>query len=90
MAMDEMSKKMTEDLTGKPYESGDLGIELDKRVKSSVASFAGKDEYEPGDLSRYDSLCLAFTLSLCCFVDFSPLLLHAYPLFVCLNAPPKL
>ena len=67
MAMDEMSKKMTEDLTGKPYEPGDLGIELDKRVKSSVASFAGKDEYEPGDLTRYDSLFLDFTLSLCLF-----------------------
>ena len=67
MAMDEMSKKMTEDLTGKPYEPGDLGIELDKRVKSSVASFAGKDEYELGDLTRYDSLFLDFTLSLCLF-----------------------
>ena len=52
MAMDEASKQMTEELTGKPYEAGDLSIELDNRVKTAVAQFAGKDEYEPGDLSR--------------------------------------
>ena len=49
--MDEMSKRFTEDLTGKPYEAGDLSIEIDKRVKSSVAAFCGKDEYEFGGTS---------------------------------------
>ena len=34
------------------YEFGDLSIELDKRVKNSVAQFCGKDTYSPGDLSR--------------------------------------
>lgn len=43
---------MTEELTGKPYEAGDLSIELDKRVKSTVADFCGKDAYEFGDLSK--------------------------------------
>jgi hypothetical protein len=52
LAMDELSKTYTEELTGKPYEAGDLSIELDKRVKSRVAEFCGKDEYEFGDLSR--------------------------------------
>ena len=52
LAMDEMAKKMTEDLTGKEYEAGDLSIELDKRVKGAVAQWSGKDEYEFGDLSR--------------------------------------
>lgn len=51
-AMDEMAKNMTENLTGKPYESGDLSIELDKRIKKAVAGFCGKDEYKFGDLSR--------------------------------------
>ena len=51
-AMDEMSKNFTETLTGKPYEPGDLSIELDKRIKSAVADFCGKDEYEFGDLSK--------------------------------------
>ena len=50
-AMDEMSKSMTEELTGKPYEAGDLSIEIDRRVKSAVADFCGKDEYAFGDLS---------------------------------------
>lgn len=52
MAMDEASKKMTEELTGKPYEAGDLSIELDKRIKAAVANFAGKEDYEPGDLTK--------------------------------------
>ena len=51
LAMDEMSKSMTEDLTGKPYEAGDLSKEIDTRVKSAVADFCGKDAYEFGDLS---------------------------------------
>jgi hypothetical protein len=53
MAMDEMSKSMTEELTGKPYEAGDLSIELDKRIKESVADFCGKDEYEVGGESYW-------------------------------------
>eukprot|EP00980_Cylindrotheca_fusiformis_P010827 scaffold2447_cov110-Cylindrotheca_fusiformis.AAC.9 len=52
MAMDEMSKSLTEDLTGKPYEAGDLSIELDRRVKATVAQFCGKEEYEFGDLTK--------------------------------------
>lgn len=52
LAMDEMSKRMTEELTGKPYETGDLSKEIDARVKSAVAHFCGKDEYEVGDLSK--------------------------------------
>lgn len=51
MAMDEMSKKMTEDLTGKSYEAGDLSKEIDRRVKVAAATFTGKDDYEFGDLS---------------------------------------
>ena len=43
---------MTEELTGKPYEAGDLSIELDKRVKSTVADYCGKEAYEFGDLSK--------------------------------------
>jgi hypothetical protein len=49
--MDEASKSFTEELTGKPYEPGDLSVELDTRVKGAVAEFCGKDEYEAGDLS---------------------------------------
>ena len=52
LAMDEMSKSMTEELTGKPYEFGDLSKEIDRRVKDSVAKFCGKEEYEMGDLTR--------------------------------------
>jgi len=51
LAMDEASKKMTEELTGKPYEAGDLGIELDKRVKSAVAGYCGTEEYVFGSLT---------------------------------------
>ena len=51
-AMDEMAKDMTEEMTGKPYEVGDLSVEIDKRVKGAVSEWSGKDEYEPGDLSR--------------------------------------
>ena len=43
---------MTEEMTGKPYEAGDLSVELDKRAKSAVAKFCGKDSYEFGDLSK--------------------------------------
>lgn len=42
--MDEFSKNMTEELTGRPYQAGDLSLEIDKRVKESVAGFCGKDE----------------------------------------------
>lgn len=52
ITLDEMSKIMTEQLTGKPYEVGDLSREIDRRVKKSVASYVGKDEYEAGDLTR--------------------------------------
>jgi hypothetical protein len=52
LAMDATAKELTEGLTGKPYQAGDLSVELDKRVKSAVADFCGKDEYEFGDLSR--------------------------------------
>jgi hypothetical protein len=44
---------MTCELTGKDeYETGDLSIAVDKRVKEKVAEFCGKDSYEVGDLSR--------------------------------------
>lgn len=43
---------MTEELTGKPYEPGDLTKEIDTRVKSTVASYCGKESYEFGDLSK--------------------------------------
>jgi hypothetical protein len=52
LAADEISKNFTEKLTGKPYQAGDLSVELDKRVKAKVAEFCGKDKYEFGDLSR--------------------------------------
>jgi hypothetical protein len=52
LAMDKLSKEMTESLTGKPYETGDLSIELDKRIKGAVAKFCGKEEYEFGDLTK--------------------------------------
>jgi uncharacterized protein YdeI (BOF family) len=52
LAMDQMSKDLTEGLTGKPYEPGDLSIELDTRIKGSVAKYCGKEEYEFGDLSK--------------------------------------
>ena len=31
--------------------AGDLTTEIDSRIKSSVAEFCGKDEYQVGDLS---------------------------------------
>lgn len=43
LAMDQVSKSMTEELTGKPYEAGDLSKEIDARVKVAVV--------------RYDMLC---------------------------------
>lgn len=52
LAMDELSKKYTEELTGKPYEVGDLSNHLDSNIKSAVAEFCGKDQYEVGDLTR--------------------------------------
>ena len=52
LAMDELSKKYTEELTGKPYEPGDLSTHLDTNIKARVAEFCGKDEYSPGDLTR--------------------------------------
>ena len=51
LSLDEMSKSLTEELTGKPYETGDLSREIDQRVKRAVADYCGKDEYEVGDLS---------------------------------------
>jgi hypothetical protein len=55
LVLDETSKSLTEQLTGKPYEAGDLSIEIDKRVKQAVVKWAGKPdgyEYQVGDLSR--------------------------------------
>jgi hypothetical protein len=52
LALDEVSKQYTEQLTGKPYEAGDLSKVIDSRVKSTVAEYCGKDEYEFGDLTR--------------------------------------
>ena len=52
LAMDEMSQSMTEEITGKPYETGDLSKVIDTKIKASVADFCGKDEYEFGDLSK--------------------------------------
>ena len=52
ITLDQMSKNMTEQLTGKPYEVGDLSVELDRRIKNAVAAYIGKDEYEAGDLTR--------------------------------------
>jgi len=51
VVVDNMVKDMTEDLTGKPYEAGDLSIELDRRVKGAVAIYCGNEEYKFGDLS---------------------------------------
>lgn len=52
VVVDNMAKEMTEELTGKPYEPGDLTNEIDSRVKSTVASYCGKESYEFGDLSK--------------------------------------
>lgn len=52
VVIDTMAKDMTEDITGKPYEAGDLTNEIDSRVKGAVASYCGKDSYEFGDLSQ--------------------------------------
>ena len=52
VVMDEMAKDMTSDLTGKPYETGDLSKEIDKRVKGVVANFCGKETYQFGDLTK--------------------------------------
>lgn len=50
--MDTLAKNMTSDLTGRPYEAGDLSVELDRRIKNSVAKFCSKDSYVVGDLSK--------------------------------------
>jgi len=52
VVVDNMAKDMTEEMTGKPYETGDLSRELDKRVKDAAADFCGTDEYQLGDLSK--------------------------------------
>lgn len=54
IVLDDTAKSLTEELTGKPYETGDLSKELDKRVKNAVASYCGKGEgeYQFGDLSK--------------------------------------
>jgi hypothetical protein len=52
LAMDAVSKEMTQDLTGKPYEAGDLSREIDNRIKSKLAEICGKETYEVGDLTR--------------------------------------
>lgn len=54
LAMDQISKSMTEELTGKEYETGDLSKEIDARVKSTLAEWSGKEdgEYELFDLSK--------------------------------------
>ena len=71
VAMDEMAKSMTEDLTGKPYETGDLSRVIDANVKESVAKFCGKDTYEFGvslgavDFSQLKKRHVSFC---CCWV----------------------
>ena len=52
LAMDELSKQMAEEVTGKPYEAGDLSTLLDSKIKGAVASYCGKDANEVGDLSN--------------------------------------
>jgi len=52
MAMDDLSKQMTEDLTGKPYQAGDLTAELDNRVKATVAAYCETETYQVGDLTQ--------------------------------------
>jgi hypothetical protein len=57
-AMDQMAKETTEELTGKPYEVGDLSKVIDTSIKAKVAEFCGvqeftgKEGYEFGDISR--------------------------------------
>jgi hypothetical protein len=53
LSLDEMSKNFTETLTGKPYEPGDLSVEIDTRVKGAVAQLVGKEEYVAGDLTKF-------------------------------------
>jgi hypothetical protein len=52
VVIDTMAKNMTSTLTGRPYVAGDLSLELDRRIKGSVAKFCGKSEYQFGDLSK--------------------------------------
>lgn len=51
-ALVEKTKTMAEELTGKAYEVGELSVEIDTKIKRSVADYAGKEEYETGDLTR--------------------------------------
>ena len=52
MAVTEDIKKNTKDFLGgkDEYKVGDITKEIDKRVKSEIATMRGKDEYEMGDL----------------------------------------
>jgi hypothetical protein len=54
VVIDKTAKELTSELTGKPYKSGDLSKELDRRVKNAVARYCGKEEgdYQFGDLSK--------------------------------------
>jgi hypothetical protein len=52
LAMDELVKNYTEQLTGKPYEFGDLSKDIDRRIKAQAAEFCGKDTYEFGDVTK--------------------------------------
>ena len=46
------TKTLTEEFTGKAYEMGELSKDIDTKIKKSVATYVGKEEYETGDLSR--------------------------------------
>jgi hypothetical protein len=54
VVMDNAAKELTSELTGKPYETGDLSKELDRRLKDAVARYCGKEDgdYQFGDLSK--------------------------------------
>ena len=45
------SQSLFKSLNSSP-QFGDLSVEIDKRVKDSVAEFCGTDTYTPGDLSK--------------------------------------
>ena len=57
LAMDDLAKSYTEELTGKPYQPGDLSTYLDASIRSQlgkkVSEFTGKEGYEVS-ISRYD------------------------------------
>ncbi len=44
---------MNKQLTGKPYEFGDLSRKIDESIKDKIIDLTGKDDYEFGDLSRW-------------------------------------